>query len=358
MLMIVSISVYTIIGSRTKTYLPISIVSVIIGIAAFTILDYPWIISGLIMLFFGWRFISHEREADQQHLFLILVVTLLLMMGAVFASPSFTFFFMGILQFVLLIGFSIIQSQWHNGKNLNKKGVLQQLALFGSISAVIVLAFWAVYPVLQFIYQIVGIVLARIGGIGIGVLDRFVDLEIKEETGQNKSNLLEIGKQAEKMNMADDPEVYQDGNAVELMLIILILLATIALIFVGIKLARTLVEKETISKLTVSSHVSNFDEQQSHIAKSTYRTAKPNNRIRREFYMFELFCHKKGYGRKRGETIEEWFARIELPIDKIKAYFLVRYKNQIISDDEIKKFNYNIRGLRSTLQDRQKHRVN
>lgn len=76
------------------------------------------------------------------------------------------------------------------------------------------------------------------------------------------------------------------------------------------------------------------------------KTYKPRNKkapadkVRRMYFDFEKWASAKGCGRYHDETIEQWFSRLSLDehisISKLQYYQKMRYKDQVLTDEEFK----------------------
>ncbi|WP_053219877.1 hypothetical protein [Virgibacillus senegalensis] len=67
---------------------------------------------------------------------------------------------------------------------------------------------------------------------------------------------------------------------------------------------------------------------------------------------FELFAAKIGFGRKRFESIEDWFRRIDLKESDTELYQRVRYGEEQLEEEKIAQFRDEIEVLRVRLQER------
>lgn len=94
---------------------------------------------------------------------------------------------------------------------------------------------------------------------------------------------------------------------------------------------------------------------------SKTKMSEPENKIRKEVFQLEKFANKKGIERKRGETIRQWFKRldIQMPDMFFDYYEQVRYGQQSVSVSEEKQFlTYSKKAkeqLKETIKERSKN---
>ncbi|WP_237458668.1 hypothetical protein [Pontibacillus yanchengensis] len=81
-------------------------------------------------------------------------------------------------------------------------------------------------------------------------------------------------------------------------------------------------------------------------------TDKPNEPVRQLFFDFEAFAHKKGFGRKQSETIEDWFERLDAPYADGALYQKVRYGEETLTENEVKTFKEDLSSLRTALSNK------
>lgn len=85
-----------------------------------------------------------------------------------------------------------------------------------------------------------------------------------------------------------------------------------------------------------------------------FRHPTPTEHIRKLFYQLQTFASKHNMGRNEHETIDEWFKRINIPINTelTNAYDFVRYGkgdlkgNEIFYENEIQKIKSRIKEIR------------
>ncbi|MCP8615295.1 hypothetical protein [Salirhabdus salicampi] len=134
---------------------------------------------------------------------------------------------------------------------------------------------------------------------------------------------------------------------------VLLAICILVLVFIAWKLYKRKVVP--IMNLTKTNehlqHEPIFDESEAPLYKRK-RKAKPKDTVRRQFYEFELLTSKSGFGRYHSETIEDWFTRIGLPLHDIHLYEKVRYGEETLSQQEIKKFQQSLQQWKSYIKTR------
>ncbi|RSK26728.1 hypothetical protein EJF36_07560 [Bacillus sp. HMF5848] len=82
-----------------------------------------------------------------------------------------------------------------------------------------------------------------------------------------------------------------------------------------------------------------------------------NNEIRKSMYQFELYCKKKELNRLEGETVIEWFKRIEAP-DVVKGDILYIYEKarygEEIKEGEVHRFKTSIKLIKTHIKKKRK----
>jgi len=337
-------------------YLPILLLSFALAVYG---LEYPVAIALLSLGYFFWReWIFEMRGAENNRLTLITFTTVLLLIEVMFFYDD-NLIWMGMVQAIVVISgywldltFSASQS-----KRAQKKSLLVTLLLFsGGI------ALYVMYPLIN---GAIGIIFSVIGfgfkTVVYGIADLLnlaginLNLDIIDEKSYNQIIDNFKSDKDDLQEIKEDPVT--DGNGEsgfsiwKFIVLPAVLIAIAGLLYKKRKKPPLLSNNENQWN-DPNIRVNSVDASQLSKAKSKQKLPgnEPEHPIRKLVLDLEKEADKNGYGRRRFETIEDWFMRLELKPDELELYQKVRYGQSKLTNKEHQKFKEIVQKVKNQLQ--------
>ncbi|MFD2045115.1 hypothetical protein ACFSTA_15635 [Ornithinibacillus salinisoli] len=317
----------------------------------FNMLDYPMIFTVLFSLLFVWRYIDIRKEEliSRENIY-ILFTLLLTAILSILVRDSFIMFY-PFLQFVILF-LGYITSQLVVVNKDDRKQIDFKLPLyFIGILAAGAAVFFFIFEAARNLALNVGQgFLNTIGGVIKGFSDILSFLTVNqrdwpEQTTEEAKHGDGYWNQLEEYNVVE-------GMSIFLILAIAILLLTIVTFFIIILWKKR--SKQKLKQAEQNSAVS-YSNLSSTAGEGTYSRnpfrkyfTKPSDPIRKLVYQFERKASKQNKGRRSFETIEDWFARINVGTT-INVYQKVRYGDKQASEEEVKALKVHMKEMEAKL---------
>ncbi|WP_186576063.1 MFS transporter [Aquibacillus kalidii] len=351
LLMIGSIILLPIVGLLTNKYQFIFIGSIcVITACAYYLFHFPIFISILTSFFFSWRYISHQEMADQQNQLKIFGLTIVAAIMILMFSNNLEVLFIVILQFLVVVGGGFLSNIFIKSEQRISKGRLTLLLL--GVPIMILGIFWVMFDLFRWLYvKVVDAVLFLTEKI-LTILDKWIDIKLPTPDAE-KSELQEMKPMQDNQNKLD--QLAQQNGEVITQLIYWTIngLIILGIVLVSFGLYKRYVNKEKQRNQEEYASISNIDS-----PKTTSRFRKnslgkkPEHPIRREIFELEKYSRKLGLERKRGESLNDWFTRLELPMEHTCLYKQVRYGNHIDQLANVQEFKESIRKIRKQMEEK------
>ncbi|MCT2535709.1 hypothetical protein NC661_06435 [Aquibacillus koreensis] len=346
-----SITTYTLVGKHSNKFGPIVITTFLIACCAYFLLHYPLFISLLVAIVFCWRYIAHQEIANHNHQIILFVLTFMIVMGILVFSNDTGVIFLVLLQFFVLVGGATFSNYFIENQNnrFNKKAILFLL----SSPFIVGTLLWLLFDFIRWVYVFLGKILVTITTWSFLLLDEWIHLDMssyEDEQRKLKDNMegnLTRFQQNEMNPVATANEV----NITEISYWILNSFLIILVVIASFVIFRKIMHREIATEKNVYATISKLPALQTQDkAKFPFVVKKPNNMIRKEIFDLEKFSHKRGCGRKRGESLTDWFKRLQLPLEGIDLYQNVRYGNKQISKEEEAQFKEQMKKIRFQME--------
>jgi hypothetical protein len=339
-----------------KSYLVYLPIIAILFLLMFVGFHYPVFVVVLWLGFMTWRNLRFDRHGpDSQPLPTLLITTLLLMIDVMFFNHSNLIWF-GVTQIGLIVGGTWLKLlAGSNSISLVKSsywffGVLLLIFIGGSV------AVYSSYPLLV---ATIGLILSGVGFIFgkivlgiVGVLGWLgIDLTFLEGIVDEKTYQQVTGTMGGTVDHALDlaaatPANHEGFNFINgwTISVFVVLIVGMA-VFLGKK--KTTRERSVVGNRRIVSveTVPSSEDKDRNVNLSERK--KPDNPIRRKVLEFEQEALDRGNGRRSTETIEEWFARLNLKADSLDFYQKIRYGEQELNDLEEKQAHDLLEKLRN-----------
>ncbi|QTM99220.1 hypothetical protein ERJ70_07840 [Sediminibacillus dalangtanensis] len=318
------------------------------------ILHVPWpaaVITGVLLC---WRFIKHQEDADHQHEKAILGLSFFMLSGYLLLSTDITFLAIGLVQFLLILSGFLLRNVFSMEKDrgFGVYIVSGTIGIFAAAGLVIAL----LYNGARSIYLFAGGLFSSLAGGAMAALLSPFDLEPNLEKTERNGNETEQNQGAEDP-LPDRPEQF-NGEAIDRVFHIVewvVIIGALAIIvWIILKVYRKRVQMETVdsSKPMVTYEVLSDQDKQKGWRLLKRRKPQIDDTVRQLFLEFELFAAKRGLGRERFESIEDWFQRIGLQVNDTELYQRVRYGEEQLEEDKIAEFREGIAELTSRLEEK------
>ncbi|GAA5416976.1 hypothetical protein Pryu01_02015 [Paraliobacillus ryukyuensis] len=352
LLLLISIVCFPSARKTSTTYFPIVIIAAMILLIAQFGLNYSIITSLVIAAFFSWRFLVYEIKQELTDHYKLLITSMMVLLISLFVYSSTATLLMGIVQFIILIATPILLSYNKSIKHRLQTVMLFLISLMAGVTGMVYL----VYPSLQFIFQKTMQLLVNVGFLSLSTLDRVLNISSlqKQDQGQAPQIAFESPKLLPNQTIPNEATGEEQTNWEFVIYAILISIIVAILVFLLFKWSKRKISVTTNNAYQADVHVQQLDTHDHSMSIITNRRDKPSNIVRRLFYSFEQYCHQHGVGRGRGETVEEWFTRINLPIEDISLYFHIRYNHHVNTPHEVQDFRENLAQLRKEIKQHEK----
>ncbi|UOQ94283.1 hypothetical protein MUO14_04795 [Halobacillus shinanisalinarum] len=365
LLILVSFPCFKVASLRNVTIAPFALaVSVVIAAAIF-FLGFPISIAILATSVLVWRFLAHEQEPNQGNELIILLSSILFVFVEVMITYEHSLVFALMLQFIIVLFGHLIAHFYQVPQNERKKGkksLYRGLLLFIFGAIVMILALRPVRWMVESVWlSITGLFLQGVKGF-LFTLES-MGLDVSNIQPIDEKPMIEINRQVEegtKENheklIADDNQISEVSQVIEWGSIIAIVIIAMTVIFVMNRKRKQSVEMESGALPVHYSLISEKELQEDKGKRSMFWRSKGEGDIRIQFYKFEKFAHKKGYGRKMSESVEEWFNRVQFNFVQTDLYQKVRYGETQLNDREKERFFEEIKQLRTEIYNRTERR--
>ncbi|WP_077622218.1 hypothetical protein [Sediminibacillus massiliensis] len=339
-----------------KTLFTYFLLGCLIVLFAVVFLDYSFPLTLLTAGCFSWRWISHQKDADQQNEKQVLIWSFVLIAIYTFFWDQSLYIWIGFIQLTLLVGGYM--TRHIASMERDRLAATASLLLFSSIFTFGLLIVPFIFPSVRFVFRQFLQAVVYIFGTLVGGLYSFVgffgfELKPSEDNGSSETTQ-EMGAGDSFPNLRDEFDPAVVNQAVDILTWIFWSCACIAVILLIVYLSRKNINQEKTTSpqvdiVTMSLHDKAAGPERNSIFISRAGLGKPKNSVRRLFYDFEKFAVSAGCGRKKHETIEEWFNRIGLSANHVDLYQKVRYGEIQLTEMEIREFKKSINGLKDRI---------
>lgn len=320
------------------------------------LVGFHYLLAFLIAGYMFWRLIKVlEDDNEPWNIFLItLTIGLVYYLFFYYLQSRELFILIIVVQFILVTSLKLFKfSSFVRGEN-SKSFVIQkwQLGSLLLLSSMGVIG-WLIFPLVNKLFSLfVQIVffLFYIVGYPVFYLISFYEKN-PLETEDQAAGEVELGDPLEELR--EFPVFETVALIGQIFLWVVGVSIFIWVIYKVLKKRRPLRTSSVdtdINHSSFSTDLFNFD--------SFLKRKKPKNEIRRLLFDLEKTLAKKGNGRKRGQTIEEWFHKIEVD-EEIKSvisktYQQVRYGQKHISKEGLKEYKRCIKAMKSLENEKNK----
>lgn len=343
------------------------VIPLIITYFLLSILKFPLGIIVLLPLFLFWRYISirsykrfdysalylhslygrYERNIQKRYFH----ITLYLAFIVFILTKEFYVFFLALIQFIVLLGGFFISHFFAMGKKERKA---LHLKAFGFIPVVflIIIVFNSYYysafqSLLKNIWYYLLLLSANVATLFAYLvnllLPNFKRYEMTEKEQKEWAGGLEEAYKNRLIDISTDEAdftmLYIFGSLLVMFLLVILILRS---------LKRGVYNREMVLDQRVSYEEKHIFKRQKfnpfhRIKESIFqRSLHP---VRKLLLDFEREAHKKGFGRRPYESLEEWFKRLDFSIH-VKAYEKVRYGEKDITKRELKDLQRELQSIR------------
>ncbi|WP_164668264.1 DUF4129 domain-containing protein [Virgibacillus doumboii] len=343
-LSIILFEVSLIIAKNYVIYIPVIAVT-----AAFMYFIFDFPVPGIVLwlALMTWRnaHMNIYGPSDNQMTVLTLTIILLFLGVIFFNHPN--LIWIAIVQVITIVVGYWFQLLTYDGMNNNQMRTNITLGTFGIVTLAVGGLVYGIYPLLS---GLVGFTMA-----GVGVLFKnmvFGIVDIGDWLGIDLSFLMELVNEDafeqvsntyfENMENASElvPADSYTSDGTEVMNWWTISFAIVAVLLIAVFLYRkkfadvNLPEQHDSSGSTVSvTPLQGSTEIYNNSRKPSFFT-RSNNPIRKKVLKFEQKAYDKGLGRKSSETIEDWFARLDINPGHLDLYQKVRYGDKELTQAE------------------------
>ncbi|SDJ76424.1 MFS transporter [Sediminibacillus albus] len=355
-LMLIGIQVIgtTIIARFSTVMYPFILWGGLLVMAAVSLFNMPYWLAGLIAAVFGWRFIKHQQDADHRHEKSLLALSFFLIAVYLLMDSNPVFLWIAIVQFVFMLSGYLLRNimSMERGRGFSLHFIWIIFGVFTALGVAIAFLFNGFRVGYLFIGNLLT---SALGGI-LGWIFRTTEIEPNyKQSDTDGSQIVQDGS-----NRSDDgPEVGEnfDGEVVNQVLhaaqwvLTIAVIVAATLILLSIYKRRIEVDRGAYRNIEIANESLPESLKKKKRWFSKTRVNRPSNPIRKLFLDFEIFAEKLGFGRRAYETVEDWFNRLQLPVNDVVLYQRVRYGEEELSVQEEKTFRKEIQELTNILKD-------
>ncbi|WP_010652014.1 hypothetical protein [Oceanobacillus massiliensis] len=323
-------------------------------------LDYPILIAVLLFAYLFWRDWVFEMKGSDNNQLPILILTALFIFIEVIFFYDTHLVWMGVAQVIfVIIGYWVRLVLSAPESNRSQKTSIFFILLF--LSGGIIL--YAIYPIISgaidIIFTIIGIIFKN-AVLGLANLLSwmgvdFSQLNMADEDNYNQmiNNIKEDISNLRGLNEA--PAEVQDNKSASngwkyFGLFVGLFVMSVLLYRKRRKSARTSSNWEHWNDSDVQVTALDLNQPIGEGNSRASNDRQPEHLIRKYVLEFEKEANQNGYGRKKYETIEEWFIRLKLEPDDLELYQKVRYGNQELTNEEYERFYDVLQNLKNQLK--------
>ncbi|MEC2159347.1 hypothetical protein [Virgibacillus halodenitrificans] len=311
----------------------------------------------LLTIFLVWRQIVHDEEADAKNQKVLIVVMLSIFIFDIYWMYDEQLIWIALTFLVVLIAGYMVSNISH-GRNgyhqLKFIGFTIASMLIGGI--LLYLLYDVIQPATGFLWSSVAQLL-MIFAKGIAYLIDVSPLEIERIremiTSNNTNNLkMEMPDEIPRSDNEDKVDQAITDSFSSWWLLSVFVASLLILLFFFLKKKHMSKKLEVVeAEGSVSQSPVEKRETQNRLTRSNSKKGwKVDNEIRKQVMELEELAFKKGYGRLKYETIEEWLERLELNTSQLKIYQNVRYGNKYATEEETVYFKEEISRIKAWLQ--------
>ncbi|MCG3419677.1 hypothetical protein [Oceanobacillus jordanicus] len=335
---LVACFIFSLITIYTNNYIVYVLMAPIL-FGVFFLLDYPMLYSIVLSGLLVWRYINIRKEDIISRESSYILLTLLLMVVVGMLVPDVR----AMLFPFLVILLNVIGYLWSHLAALSKterKQVDKKLIpAFVGILIAGALLIYLTYDLFSWMMtnQFYGVI-SLIGGTLSWFANLLQFIEMPERGWPDQENQTEAGdgywNKIENNSLVEQITPYLAIAAV----ITLVLFAIVLLVlFWRKRFKKPLSVEEADSSVSYSALDSHSDMDSGRTSRFNRWLNKPKHPIRKLVYQFERKAHKNKKGRRKYETIEEWFNRIDVNAD-LEIYQKVRYgEMEQVSESDVTK---------------------
>ncbi|UOR11784.1 hypothetical protein [Halobacillus amylolyticus] len=347
---------------RNLTFAPFVLAVPVVVAAAIFLFSFPVSIAILATSVLVWRFLVHEHEPNKENEAIILLSSIVFVFVELMVTYERVLVYALMFQFIVILFGHLIAHFYQVPQNERKKGkqsLYSGFLLFISGATVVILALSPVRWIVESVWLLItGLFLQGVKGflftlesVGIDV-SNIQPIDKKPRIDMNNQFEEEGTKENLEKLIPDENQVSEVGQVIQWGSIIAIVIIVTIVIFVMSRKRKQQVEEKSNTPSVYYSSISDEELQENKEKRSLFWRSKETGAVRKQFYQFEKFANKQGFGRKKSESIEEWFSRVQFNVVKTDLYQKVRYGEAQLNESEKERFFEEIKQLRTEIHNR------
>ncbi len=314
-------------------------------------LGFSFFFSLLLAAIIFWRVLYHVKDNDPNEMMLLIatfIVGVVFYLYFFYTETNHVFLMITIVQFFLVTALKMIKLYFQSEKSVSDrwnqiKWQLGGLAALGGITVISILSYDVIRLVITFIFRQIFFVISFLF-VPFVYLASLLNIQPKKRGQQEEGGLLNDGEWQRLLDEATTKNL-------DFMVWVVGIIAFLVILYLIFRKSGTFTLREYM----------NFNDKeegtqgtQNLPRSSWFSSSRPKNEIRRLFYDFEKFMAKQGEGRLHNETVEDWFARVNLNSEYkdiiVTTYENVRYGENEVTKAEKSQFTRTLKELKKAIK--------